>query len=548
MTRGKAVPALVVALTALALVAILLLQSQANSGRQAQVRLSGLKSALTALQSDPFRASPTTGGSPAIARTLMKRHKQQVAQALAGLRQDSPLATLAAVAVPLRANYAALGKIYAIGASGRPYGMRADLLSATAARTESLVSQELDQAAREYDSRGSTADLRATIGSVAAIVLLLGAFLLLYRRSTRARSVAEAMARENELLATASNKEARTDALTGLGNRRALLDDLERELTRRRPELQLAVVLFDLDGFKNYNDVFGHPAGDTLLARLAGHLARAVAETGMAYRMGGDEFCVLAWIEANDAEAFAQRGGESLMESGEAFEIGCSYGFALAPAETSTSEEALQLADRRMYADKAGRSSASRQSADVLLEVLNERSLDLREHIQGVATRASLTAERLGFPDHEVSRIGLAAELHDVGKAAIPDTILRKPGPLDPSEQRFIRSHTIIGERILLAAPSLAPLAGLVRSSHERFDGKGYPDGLGGAAIPRGARVIAVCDAFDAMRAGRPYREAVSEVDARDELRRQAGSQFDPAVVDAFLAVVEAQPPAVAAA
>lgn len=151
--------------------------------------------------------------------------------------------------------------------------------------------------------------------------------------------------------------------------------------------------------------------------------------------------------------------------------------------------------------------------------------------------QATLTAEELGLPAHQVSRIGLAAELHDVGKSAIPDAILNKPGPLDEGELRFIRSHTVIGERIVLAAPSLVTLAELVRSSHERFDGSGYPDELQGAEIPCGARIIAACDAFDAMVASRPYRDRLSVEDALEELRRGSGTQFDPMVVEAFLAV-----------
>jgi HD-GYP domain-containing protein (c-di-GMP phosphodiesterase class II) len=151
----------------------------------------------------------------------------------------------------------------------------------------------------------------------------------------------------------------------------------------------------------------------------------------------------------------------------------------------------------------------------------------------------------LGVPEHQVAQIGVAAELHDIGKAAIPDTILNKPAPLDESERRFVDNHTVIGERIMLAAPSLAPLAPMVRSSHERFDGGGYPDGLRGDEIPRGAAIIAVCDAFDAMVAGRPYRGPASVREATEELVRCSGSQFDPEVVAAFLEVASAREPAV---
>ena len=366
--------------------------------------------------------------------------------------------------------------------------------------------------------------------------MLLFAFGLLYRRSVREHAVAARLALENAQLAAGHAEEARTDALTGLRNRRALIDDLEAQTEDGGAERVLG--LFDLDGFKQYNDTFGHPAGDVLLARLGDRLKTALSGMGTAYRMGGDEFCILAGAGPHDALA-VQAAAAALTESGDAFEIGCSQGSVLLPAEASSPEAALRLADQRMYEDKAsGRTSASRQSSDVLLTVLSERNAELREHLSGVAGLAALTAERLGLPEHEVKRVGLAAELHDVGKTAIPDAILNKPGPLDDREWEFMHRHTLIGERILLAAPSLAPVAALVRSSHERFDGAGYPDHLSGEAIPLGSSIIAVCDAYDAMTSERSYRPGMTTGEALAELDRCAGSQFDPAVVEAFSRVL----------
>ena len=209
------------------------------------------------------------------------------------------------------------------------------------------------------------------------------------------------------------------------------------------------------------------------------------------------------------------------------------------PLEATTVVEALRLADQRMYANKNGRASAGRQSTDVLLLVLSERSSQLHEHLNDVAGLSMLTAQRLALPAHEVARIRLAAELHDVGKSALPDTLLNKPGALDAAEWEFVRGHTLAGERIIRAAPSLAHTADLVRSSHERFDGDGYPDGLAGEAIPLGASIIAVCDAFDAMVTDRPYRGAITAADALAELRRCSGAQFRPDVTDAFCALIE---------
>ena len=170
------------------------------------------------------------------------------------------------------------------------------------------------------------------------------------------------------------------------------------------------------------------------------------------------------------------------------------------PEEADTPTLALQLADRRMYARKGGRRmSAGRQSRDVLLRTLSERRPDLHVRLRDIGELALAVGRELHMGPEGLDEVARAAELHDVGKIAVPDAILDKPGPLDPVEWSFMRRHPLIGERILLAAPALRPVARLVRSSHERWDGGGYPDGLTGDEIPLGARVVAVCDAFDAM-------------------------------------------------
>ena len=545
MTRTKLVPALVFLLGVLAIAAIVGLQQRAAAGRDAQLQLSTLRAELSQLQGAPLKGSAETGGSPEIAYGLMTTGKRRVAASLAELDRRSPVAALDEVARPLAANYAALDSIFALGAAGltaSEAAQKAAPLLGAAAKQMALVDAALVVASRQYDRRASAADNRATAGSAGAILLLLLAFALLYRRSVAARAIAERLSQENARLANFSREEARTDALTGLRNRRALIDDLETEANRPGGERDLVLGLFDLDGFKQYNDTFGHPAGDALLTRLGEQLRLAVSEVGTAYRVGGDEFCILAPSGSDDA-ALVRRAAAALTGVGDAFNIACSYGMAALPTEASTGAEALQLADRRMYEHKAaGRSSASRQSSDVLLKVLSERNADLREHLHGVARNAALVAERLGVGDAETKRIGLAAELHDVGKTAVPDAILNKPGPLDANEWEFMRRHTVIGERILLAAPSLSPTADLVRSSHERFDGGGYPDGLAGDAIPLGASIIAVCDAFDAMVAERPYSAAMAPAEALAELRRCAGRQFHPEVVEAFCALVTEMP------
>jgi diguanylate cyclase (GGDEF)-like protein len=331
---------------------------------------------------------------------------------------------------------------------------------------------------------------------------------------------------------------ALTDSLTGLGNRRALLAQLEAELTDAPASHSAVLVMFDLDGFKDYNDTFGHPAGDALLERLGNRLEDAVVGCGSAYRLGGDEFCALLRHDPERVGADVDRAVAALHERGEGFEVSTSHGTVVLPAEAGDAARALHLADQRLYAQKGvrRRQATTEQLRDVLLQMVSERTPDLREHIDDVALHAQGVARRLGLRAHELHEVVRAAELHDIGKMAIPDALLQKPGPLDAAEWEFMRQHTIIGERMLHMAPALSGVAQLVRWSHERLDGTGYPDGLTGDEIPLGARIVAVCDAFDAMTTNRPYRPAVSAEEAVAELLRCAGTQFDPDVVTAFQA------------
>ncbi|MDP9294884.1 MAG: HD domain-containing protein, partial [Actinomycetota bacterium] len=197
------------------------------------------------------------------------------------------------------------------------------------------------------------------------------------------------------------------------------------------------------------------------------------------------------------------------------------------------------LVDQRMYAQKtSARASAGRQTTDVLLRVLAERSPALGDDLDDVTDLCRRVGEALALPDEEMVPLLQAAALRDVGNAAIPDALLAKAGPSDEAERSFMRRHTLIGERILGGAPALAKAALLVRSSHERIDGGGYPDGLLGDAIPLGARVIAACDAYHAMVSDRPYRAGSSPDAAMAELTACAGTQFDPRVVAAVCAVL----------
>ena len=333
--------------------------------------------------------------------------------------------------------------------------------------------------------------------------------------------------------------QATTDALTGLGNRRKLLGDLERRIKIAGADEPAVLVLFDLNGFKNYNDTFGHPAGDALLSRLAGALAAAVRPFGgTAYRPGGDEFCVIA--AAARAPELECAASAALSDSGEGFAVSAAFGSVVFPQDAGDVTEAMRKADEAMYAQKhSGRANAGQQSNDVLLTALAERHPDLGDHTDGVTALAMDVADTMGIGGEELTQLRHAASLHDIGKVAVPDAIVTKPAALDNDEWAFMRRHTLIGERIIAAAPALGRAARLVRSSHEAFDGSGYPDGLAGDEIPLGSRIIAVCDAFDAMISDRPYSQPKTTAQALAELRRCARSQFDPAVVDVVERLVD---------
>jgi diguanylate cyclase (GGDEF)-like protein/putative nucleotidyltransferase with HDIG domain len=333
--------------------------------------------------------------------------------------------------------------------------------------------------------------------------------------------------RSNGRLLDRSRRDAVTDALTGLGNRRRLLRDLDEACESGRPAL---LMIFDLDGFKHYNDSFGHPAGDALLARLGASLHGAVSGWARTYRLGGDEFCVLGEPDG-DTEAAVDAAAEALSEEGEGFAVTSSFGAVFLPGEAATPSLALTVADQRLYAQKRGKQQKGRPH-DVLLQALWEREPELQEHTTGVAHLARAIGESLGLDEEALERLVQVALLHDIGKIAVPDSILRKPASLDRSEWAFIERHTIVGERILAASPLLRPVGRIVRATHERWDGTGYPDRLRGEEIPLEARIVAACDAYSAMTSDRPYQAAVSEAEALAELRRCAGTQFDPCVAE----------------
>jgi diguanylate cyclase (GGDEF)-like protein len=322
-----------------------------------------------------------------------------------------------------------------------------------------------------------------------------------------------------------------TDELTGLGNRRKLLVDLDAALVGARPDAPVTLAMFDLNGFKGYNDNFGRPAGGSLLMRMGGRLADSVRGEGTAYRLGGDEFCVIVRGDAPGRAAAVRRASAALAERGGGFELSASCGDAQIPAEATTAAAALHLADGRLYQQKIVHEPGH---ADLV------SSMAMPAGEEGVARAlATPLGARLGLEGEDLDVLARSAELQNIGKIAIPEELLRRDGPFTADELDLLRRHVLIGERLLQASEPLGPVASVVRASRERWDGKGYPDGLAGEEIPLASRIIAVCQAFETLIDEDNPRGGLVPGAALAELRRSAGTRFEPSVVQALGVLIE---------
>ncbi len=518
-----------------ALTVVIALEARVDNERHAQAVVASMQRQVGDLAGVAFNPAVTAPGTaPTVAQTNLRMGagKKTILASLSTLAALGGKTEARRIEALTARYFVSIDRIAQLVARG---GSReAALQFGRAGRPGGTYGALLDALARANTSDGSTASRSRVIGSVGAVVAILFmliAFSFVLYRAAR-------LAREKQEFLEASRIEALTDSLTGLSNRRKLFADMEMLLHEPQPAGGLTLGMFDLDGFKEYNDTFGHPAGDALLARCGRKLAAAIEGHGSAYRMGGDEFCVI--VGEADAEHVLARAEAALSEHSERFDVSCSRGSVLIAPDEMTFEQALQQADQRLYNNKrSSRGGKDVEVHDVLLRLLAENSLPLATHLSNVGKLAEAVGRRLGLSDDQIALTRLTAELHDIGKTAVPDSVLDKPGPLSDEEWEFIRRHTIVGERILAAAPALSNVAPLVRSTHERPDGTGYPDGLHGNEIPLISRIVSVADAYDAMTSKRPYSLPLSVTQAIAELRRHAGTQFDPIATAALIAVVD---------
>lgn len=336
---------------------------------------------------------------------------------------------------------------------------------------------------------------------------------------------------ENELIYLSYH-----DHLTGFYNRRYFENEL---LEMDKPEnLPFSIIICDINGLKLINDSFGHVFGDELLVKAAEIIKAASRPDDIICRIGGDEFAVL--LPKTDADIAMQIANNikqlSAKEKVANIELSISYGYDTKTVEKLNMIEVLANAENHMYRHKLyERSSMRSKTIDIIMNTLFEKSNRESMHSNRVSSICMAIAANMNFDDDDINKIRIAGLVHDIGKIGIDEKILNKPGRLDDDERDQINKHPEVGWRILSSATEFAELANFILDHHERWDGKGYPNGLAGENIPLVSRIISVADSFDAMTSERSYRSGLSQEEAISELRRCSGSQFDPEIVDVFV-------------
>ena len=331
------------------------------------------------------------------------------------------------------------------------------------------------------------------------------------------------------------------DSLTGLYNRNFFNEEMKRFQDGRYTPMSL--VLCDIDGFKFINDTLGHHSGDELLANTGKVLQENFRSSDIVARIGGDEFAVIVpSTSKHEVERLIQRLKNSVQaynDSDPRMPISLSIGYAVAEKRPLDMEKLFRDADDMMYQEKMQQEESTRNSTvKTFMQALEARDFIKQGHDDRLQKLVHSLASSLNLSKNMIHDLLLLVRFHDLGKVGIPDNILFKQGPLNEEEKQEIYKHSEIGQRLALAIPGLDPIAQWILQHHERWDGKGYPQGLKGKEIPLACRILAIADAYEAMTSDRPYRKAMSSEEAIAELRRCAGTQFDPRLVEYFVHIV----------
>jgi diguanylate cyclase (GGDEF)-like protein len=374
---------------------------------------------------------------------------------------------------------------------------------------------------------------------------------------------------ENAQLYAQVEQRSRLDELTRLFNRRYFEECLKEEISRHsRYGDVLSLFMLDLDNYKNYNDLYGHPAGDILLNQIGKIIKSSLRNVDKAFRYGGDEFVViLPQTNKDDAYVVAERVRAQLAEEMEkkAINVTCSIGLSSYPSDGVVTTELVDVADTALYYAKRTGGNRIYLSSKILPKPLAEgriNGIDTRRdnlsavyalvsaveakdpytygHSKKVNTYAVALAEKIGLSPDEVFKVSTAALLHDIGIIGIPDRVLNKKGELSGGDWEAIKAHPRLGATIVGNIPTLVPCVSSILHHHERWGGGGYPEGLKGEEIPLEARILAIADSFAAMTSARPYRPALSHEEILKELKQGAGTQFDPKLVEVFIGIIEA--------
>lgn len=366
---------------------------------------------------------------------------------------------------------------------------------------------------------------------------------------------------------------ATTDSLTGLNNHRVFQERLNEEISRtERYSKVLSLIMFDIDHFKSFNDTYGHQTGDKVLKEIGGIINNSIRNVDFPARYGGEEFVIIVpETGCDEAVIIAERIRRRVLEhpftteTGERVMMTISAGIACYPSDATLKEDFIRKTDQALYfAKNHGRNrvctyqetiiGALKEIPAELEDILKDpdlkgietvaKGIDAKSHYTKghsleVAAYAVMLGNHINLAQKEIESLKIASILHDLGNVGIPDRILNKPGALTPEEKRIIQGHPGLAEMVLKKHPHIEDIMPTILYHHERFDGKGYPLGLKGEEIPLLARILSIAEAYQAMVSSRPYRRRLSKNEAIEELKKEAGAQFDPIIVDAFINLLQ---------